>query len=43
MKSQGVFKTGSTWTVLTFSKSWEYKAEKAAQKKWDSLVNADLV
>lgn len=41
--SQGIFKTGNTWTVLTFSKSWSYKTEKAAQKKWDSLVKADLV
>jgi len=41
--SQGIFKTNNTWTVLTFSKSWEYKTEKAAQKKWDQLVKADLV
>jgi hypothetical protein len=43
-KSQGVFKElNGTFTVLTFTKSWNYKTEKAATKKWAALVAADLV
>lgn len=43
-QSQGVYKeSNGTFTVLTFSKSWSYKTEKAAAKKWDALVKADLV
>ena len=42
--SQGIYKeSNNTFTVLTFSKSWNYKTEKAAAKKWESLVKADLV
>ena len=43
-KSQGVYKQADgTYTVLTYTKSWHYKTEKAANKKWAALVNADLV
>ena len=44
MKTQGIYKEANgTFTVLTFTKSWSYKTEKAASKKWASLVKADLV
>ncbi len=43
-RSQGVFKeSNGTFTVLTFTKSWNYKTEKAADKKWTTLVKANLV
>lgn len=42
-QSQGVFKDGKGFIVLTYTKSWSYKTEKAAQKKWAALVAADLV
>lgn len=36
--SQGVFKqSDGTFLVLTFTKSFSYKTEKAAMKKWASL------
>ena len=41
---QGVFKiTENEFLVLTASKSWTYKTEKGANKKWAALVKADLV
>jgi len=44
MKTQGVYKeSNGTFTVLTFTKSWNYKTEKAANKKWESLVKAGLL
>ena len=44
MKTQGVYKeANNTFTVLTFTKSFNYKTEKAANKKWAALVSADLV
>ena len=43
-QSQGVYKQSSgTFIVLTFTKSFNYKTEKAANKKWAALVAADLV
>ena len=43
-QSQGVYKeSNGTFTVLTFSKSFNYKTEKAANKKWAALVSSDLV
>lgn len=42
--SKGVVKNSDgTFTVLTFSRSWTYKTEKGANKKWAALVAADLV
>jgi len=41
---RGVFNNNDgTFTVLTFTRSWTYKTEKAANKKWSALVSADLV
>ena len=43
-KRQGVFKLeDGTFIVLTFTKSYPYKTEKGANKKWEALVLADLV
>ena len=43
-KSQGVYKISENeYLVMTFTKSWTYKTEKAANKKWAKLVEADLV
>lgn len=43
-KSQGVYKElDGTFLVMTFTMSWTYKTEKAANKKWAALVKADLV
>ena len=43
-KTQGIYpESNGTFLVMTFTKSWSYKTEKAANKKWASLVKADLV
>ena len=43
-KSQGVFKiSNNEYMVITFTKSWTFKTEKAAINKWNKLVAADLV
>jgi len=44
MKTQGIYReSNGSFLVMTFTKSWRYKTEKAANKKWASLVKADLV
>jgi len=44
MKTQGIYKEANgTYLVMTFTKTWSYKTERAASKKWASLVKADLV
>lgn len=40
----GVFKISEKeFLVLTFTKSWTYKTEKAANKKWQDLKAKDLI